>query len=69
MTPLEDPPGQPLAGGRQDEAGAGVPASAGVAEALALLELLPDVPVAGQVEVYDEVHRLLQDALATVDGA
>ena len=69
MTPPEDPAGHTLAGGPQDEACAGVPASAGVAEALALLELLPDVPVRGQVEVFDEVHRLLQDALATVDGA
>jgi hypothetical protein len=37
--------------------------------ALARLEELQDQPVAEHVAVYDEVHRLLQDALATLDEA
>ncbi|MCW2725632.1 MAG: hypothetical protein JWN35_2553 [Frankiales bacterium] len=37
--------------------------------ALARLEELQDQPVSGHVAVYDEVHRLLQDALATLDEA
>ncbi len=65
MTPPEDPA---VAGGQGDGAGVAVPASAAVASALSLLESLPDVPVPAQVEVFDEVHRRLQDALATVDG-
>lgn len=40
-----------------------------VARVLALLGGLEDTPVAAHVEVFDGVHRLLQDALATVDGA
>ena len=40
-----------------------------VAAALARLESLEGTPVAGHVEVFDEVHRLLQDALATLDEA
>ena len=30
---------------------------------------LTDTPVAEHVEAFDEVHRLLQDALATLDEA
>ena len=41
----------------------------GVTTALARLEDLPGLPVADHVEVLDEVHRLLQDALATLDEA
>ena len=33
------------------------------------LAQLDDAPVAEHVEVFDEVHRLLQDALATLDEA
>ena len=33
------------------------------------LSLLADAPVAEHVEVFDEVHRLLQDSLATLDEA
>ncbi|TAL21547.1 MAG: hypothetical protein EPN99_07415 [Frankiales bacterium] len=33
------------------------------------LTALADAPVAEHVEVFDEVHRLLQDALATLDEA
>ena len=40
-----------------------------VAAALARLEVLDDAPVAEHVEVFDAVHRLLQDALATLDEA
>ena len=37
--------------------------------ALALLDGLDDTPVAEHVEVFDQVHRSLQDALATLDEA
>ena len=40
-----------------------------VATALRRLEGLQDRPVGEHVEVFDEVHRLLQDALATLDEA
>jgi len=40
-----------------------------VAQALARLEELEATPVSGRVEVFDGVHRLLQDALATLDEA
>jgi hypothetical protein len=33
------------------------------------LETLPERPVHEHVEVFDEVHRLLQDALASLDEA
>ena len=41
----------------------------GVAEALAQLDGLDGQPVGEHVEVFDGVHRLLQDALATLDEA
>lgn len=41
----------------------------GVAQALARLQELDALPVSGHVEVFDGVHRLLQDALATLDEA
>ena len=37
--------------------------------ALSLLDGLDDKPVAEHVEVFDQVHRSLQDALATLDEA
>ncbi len=37
--------------------------------ALSRLEALDAQPVAEHVEIFDEVHRLLQDALATLDEA
>ena len=40
-----------------------------VAAALARLDTLDDTPVAEHVEVFDAVHRDLQDALATLDEA
>ncbi len=40
-----------------------------VAAALARLESLDGTPVADHVEVFDATHRLLQDALATLDEA
>ena len=39
----------------------------GVLRALARLDELEQRPVAEHVEVFDGVHRLLQDALATLD--
>ncbi|MCW2499321.1 MAG: hypothetical protein JWN87_997 [Frankiales bacterium] len=36
---------------------------------LARLEGLEDLPVGDHVEVFDAVHRSLQDALATLDEA
>jgi len=41
----------------------------GVAQALERLDDLAQRPVAAHVEVFDGVHRLLQDALATLDEA
>jgi hypothetical protein len=41
----------------------------GVATALSRLDDLDSRPVAEHVEVLDEVHRLLQDALASLDEA
>ena len=41
--------------------------TAAVDTALARLEDLEARPVAEHVAVYDEVHRLLQDALAALD--
>jgi hypothetical protein len=38
-----------------------------VAAALELLDGLDDKPVAEHVDVFDQVHRSLQDALATLD--
>ena len=40
-----------------------------VNEALGLLEGLDSRPVGEHVEVFDTVHRTLQDALATLDEA
>ena len=40
-----------------------------VEAALAQLDGLEDRPVAEHVEVFDAVHRSLQDALATLDEA
>lgn len=37
--------------------------------AIARLDGLEDLPVSEHVEVYDAVHRSLQDALATLDEA
>jgi hypothetical protein len=41
----------------------------GVEAALGLLDELEDRPVSEHVEVFDAVHRALQDALATLDEA
>jgi hypothetical protein len=38
-----------------------------VEQALERLQVLDDTPVTEHVAVYDEVHRLLQDALAALD--
>ena len=40
-----------------------------VSAALGRLAELDDRPVSEHVEVFDAVHRLLQDALATLDEA
>ena len=42
---------------------------AAVEAALELLDGLEDQPVSAHVEVFDAVHRALQDALATLDEA
>lgn len=42
---------------------------AGLARASARLDELSARPVPEHVEVFDTVHRLLQDALATLDEA
>ncbi|MGI8538118.1 MAG: hypothetical protein ACR2K2_16940 [Mycobacteriales bacterium] len=44
-------------------------AAAVVARALARLDELPGAPAGAHVAVFDTVHRLLQDALATLDEA
>ena len=41
----------------------------GVDLALARLDGIEDTPVSEHVEVFDAVHRSLQDALATLDEA
>ena len=41
--------------------------TAAVETALARIEELAEQPVTEHVAVYDEVHRLLQDALAALD--
>jgi hypothetical protein len=43
------------------------PLAPAVAAALARLEQLNAAPVAEHVDVLDSVHRLLQDALSTLD--
>ena len=45
------------------------PATAAVGRAVARLAELEGRPVSEHVAVLDEVHRALQDALATLDGA
>jgi hypothetical protein len=40
-----------------------------VDEAVRALESLDELPVAEHVEVFDQVHRTLQDALAGLDEA
>ena len=47
----------------------GVSEVPGVATGLTRLEALDGTPVSEHVELFDEVHRLLQDALATLDEA
>jgi hypothetical protein len=42
---------------------------ASVDVALALLDAVDDLPVSEHVEVFDAVHRALQDALAALDEA
>jgi hypothetical protein len=42
---------------------------AAVTAARTRLDALEGAPVGEHVEVFDEVHRLLQDALATLDEA
>jgi len=57
--PEQPVPGQAVSG-RSDS-----PLEQQVAEALASLD---DRPLAEHVEVFDGVHRTLQDALASLDG-
>ena len=49
-------------------AGSSAPVTAAVERAVAQLEELDGRPVSEHVAVLDEVHRALQDALATLDG-
>lgn len=49
--------------------GADRAAAAVVAQALARLDELPGAPVGAHVTIFDAVHRLLQDAIATLDEA
>ena len=64
-------PGPPPA--RPGVPGPGVPGPAGrtsvATVAAERLAQLAELPVAEHVAVFDEVHRLLQDALATLDQA
>ena len=55
MTPAVPTPPDPL------------PSAPVVAEVLRRLDGLQDRPVSEHVEVFDDVHRRLQDALATLD--
>lgn len=45
------------------------PLPPGVERALERLDELEGTPVTGHVELFDAVHRLLQDELATLDEA
>ena len=47
----------------------GIAAGSPVDAALGLLDGLDELPVSDHVEVFDSVHRALQDALATLDEA
>lgn len=58
-------PGRPAPGPRP----AAVTGEPGVDRALAVLATLGEGDLAGHVDAFSEVHRLLQDALATLDGA
>ena len=46
-----------------------MPETPQVEQALALLDGVEDKPVTEHVEVFDQVHRALQDALAALDEA
>ncbi len=52
-----------------DDGRSASPSAGEVAQALAVLHGLEDRPVAEHVAAFDEVHRRLQDALATLDEA
>lgn len=49
------------------EASDGTTADERVDAALQLLDVVDDQPVGQHAAVYDEIHRRLQDALATLD--
>ena len=66
VPPSHAVPDGAVPGGAAAATAAATPA---VAAALARLETLDGTAVGDQVEVFDEVHRLLQDALATLDEA
>jgi hypothetical protein len=55
--------------GLDDVAGTSSPVPQAVLDARQGLTQLADAPVGEHVEVFDQVHRLLQDALATLDEA
>ena len=61
--------GQALAAGVHPAPLHPAPLHPAVAAALARLEQLDEGPAAEHVEVLDAVHRLLLDALASLDGA
>ena len=56
--------GWPVSDGSQQPAG-----EAEVAAAMVRLAALDDLPLAEHVTVFEDVHRLLQDALAVLDGS
>jgi hypothetical protein len=51
------------------QSAAGATSSSAVDAVLSQLEVLDDLPVGEHVEVFDGVHRSLQDALASLDEA
>ena len=59
------PPSPPFPGSTPPS----VTGDARVDRALAVLGTLVEGDLTGHVEAFSEVHRLLQDALATLDGA
>ena len=65
--PARPAPARPAPAGPAPAADAEPPLAPAVAAALARLEELHSAPVAQHVDVLGDVHRLLQDALATLD--
>ena len=65
--PRQDPVSVEARVGRQEVPGAPATGESVVDDALARLSQISEAPTADHVEIYDDVHRRLTDALADVD--